>query len=75
MFSVVKWQFSVSLRQGASFKALQFRLQNGLKNCSSASEGVPHLEAWAGVGEDTESSYSAKSVGNIAERLVKKMLG
>jgi hypothetical protein len=25
-------------------------------------EGDPHLEAWEGVGEDTERSYSAKSV-------------
>jgi hypothetical protein len=34
----------------------------GYKLCSSASEGDPHLEAWEGVGEDTERSYSAKSV-------------
>jgi hypothetical protein len=44
------------------------------KNCSSASKGVPHLEAWEGVGENTERSYSAKSVWNIADRLVKKKL-
>jgi hypothetical protein len=30
--------------------------------CSSASEGDPHIEAWEGVREDTERSYSAKSV-------------
>jgi hypothetical protein len=41
-FSVEKWLFSVTLRQGAR-------------------EGDPHLEAWEGVGEDTERSYSAKS--------------
>jgi hypothetical protein len=34
----------------------------GSKNYSSASEGDPHLEAWEGVGEDTERSYYAKSV-------------
>jgi hypothetical protein len=32
------------------------------KNCTSASKGDPHLEAWEGVGEDTERSYSARSV-------------
>jgi hypothetical protein len=44
----------------------------GYNFCSSASEGDPHLEAWEGVGEDTERSYSAKSVRNIAERLREK---
>jgi hypothetical protein len=68
-FSVEMWLFSVTLRQGARSRALQLRLQNGLKNCSSASKGDPHLEAWEGVGEDTERSYSAKSVWNITERL------
>jgi hypothetical protein len=31
-FSVEKWLFSVTLRQGARSQALQLRLQNGLKN-------------------------------------------
>jgi hypothetical protein len=61
-FSVEKWLYSVTLRQGVRSRALQLRLLNGLKNCSSASKGVPHLEAWEDVGEDTERSYSAKSV-------------
>jgi hypothetical protein len=73
MFSVEKWLFSVTLRQGARSQALQLRLKNWFKKyCSCASEGVPHLEAREGVGEDTEKSYSAKSVWNIAERLEKK---
>jgi hypothetical protein len=42
------------------------------KNCSSASKGDPHLEAWESVGEDTERTYSAKYVLNIEERVEKK---
>jgi hypothetical protein len=41
-------------------------LQRSLVRCHTTKregkEGDPHLEAWEGVGEDTERSYSAKSV-------------
>jgi hypothetical protein len=32
-----------------------------------------NIGAWEGIGEDTESSYSAKPLLNIAERLAKKI--
>jgi hypothetical protein len=66
---VEKWLFSLALSQ-----ALQLRLKNGFKKVAVAlaSKGVPHLVACEGVGEDTERSYSDKSVQNIAERLEKK---
>jgi hypothetical protein len=34
-------------------------------------EVYTHLRAWEGIEEDTQKSYPAKSVSNIAESLVK----
>jgi hypothetical protein len=54
---VEKWLFSVTLLQGGTFSRTAIEIIKWVK-----SFGFPHLEAWEGVGEDTERSYSAKSV-------------
>jgi hypothetical protein len=63
MFSVGKCLFSVTLRQGASSRAL-IEIIKWVKKFAVAQAKVTHIlrPAWEGVGEDTIRSYSAKSV-------------
>jgi hypothetical protein len=62
MFSVEKWLFSVTLRQGARFQALAIEIIKWVNKCAVAQAKVSHILGPGKASEKTPRSYSAKSV-------------